>query len=272
MRNEQSAIIVRGLTKRFAPGLLPALDAVDIDVPAGSIHGVLGLSGAGKSTLLRCVARLETPDSGEIIVAGSDWTHLSAAALRRERGKMGIVFQHLHLLSSRTVAANIALPLEINGMPRTAVAQRVTELLEWFGIADKAKEYPARLSGGQQQRVALARALATNPRVLLADEPTSALDPETRASVLNTLRSIREQFGVTILIITHDMHSAAAICDTLTVLDAGRVAESGPACELLEHPSTEITRRLLAHTGWPQSSSPPRPLSRQTHFEEIGQP
>jgi D-methionine transport system ATP-binding protein len=272
MRNEQSAIIVRGLTKRFAPALTPALDTVDLDVPAGSIHGVLGLSGAGKSTLLRCVARLETPDAGEIIIAGSDWTHLSPAALRHERGKMGIVFQHLHLLSSRTVAANIALPLEISGTPRTAIAHRVTELLEWFGIADKAKEYPSRLSGGQQQRVALARALATNPRVLLADEPTSALDPETRGSVLNTLRRIREQLGVTILIITHDLHSAAAVCDTLTVLDAGRVAESGPASELLEHPATKITRRLLAHTGSPQSSSRNRHLSPQTHFEEIGLP
>jgi D-methionine transport system ATP-binding protein len=263
------AILVCGLTKRFAQGVLPALDSVDLEVPAGAIHGVLGLSGAGKSTLLRCIAQLEKPDAGEIVIAGRDWTRLTAAELRHERGKMGIVFQQLHLLSSRTVAANVALPLELNGTPRAAIAPRVSELLEWFGIADKAKEYPAKLSGGQRQRVALARALATNPHVLLADEPTSALDPETRSSVLNTLRSIREQFGVTILIITHDLHSAAVICDTLTVLDAGRVAESGPAKRLLNHPTTNIARRLLAHTGSPQSISP---ILHRTHYEEIGQP
>ena len=266
---EPPAISVRGLSKRFAPGALPALDGVDLEVQAGAIHGVLGLSGAGKSTLLRCIARLEKPDAGEIVIAGNDWTRLTAAELRRERGRMGIVFQQLHLLSSRTVAANVALPLELNRRPRATIAPRVTELLEWFGIADKARDYPAQLSGGQRQRVALARALATSPRVLLADAPTSALDPEPRASVLNTLRGIREQFGVTILIITHDLHSAGTICDTLTVLDAGRVAESGPARQLLEHPATEITRRLLAHTGSPQGA---QPILHRTHYEEIGQP
>jgi D-methionine transport system ATP-binding protein len=143
------------------------------------------------------------------------------------------------------------------------------ELLDWFGISDKAKTYPGQLSGGQRQRVALARALASNPRVLLADEPTSALDAETRASVLNTLRSIREQFGVTILIITHDLHSAATICDTITVLDAGRVAESGTARQILESPATEITRRLMAHAASPAHGTA---TLHRTHFEEIGQP
>jgi D-methionine transport system ATP-binding protein len=269
MQTEPPAIFVRGLTKRFALNVPPALKDVDLDVPAGAIHGVLGLSGAGKSTLLRCIARLEKPDTGKIVIAGSDWTDLGAAELRRERGRMGIIFQQLHLLSSRTAAANIALPLELNNTSRLRIGRRVAELLEWFGIADKAKDYPAQLSGGQRQRVALARALATNPRVLLADEPTSALDPETRASVLNSLRSIREQFGVTILIITHDLRSAALICDTLTVLDTGRVAESGSARQILEHPTTDITRRLLAHTGSPQTTSP---IIHSTHFEEIGQP
>lgn len=263
------AILVRGLTKRFSPHAPAALDAVDLEVPTGAIHGVLGLSGAGKSTLLRCIARLEQPDAGEIIIAGSDWTHLSPSSLRRERGRMGIVFQQLHLLSSRTVTANVALPLELNATPRAAIAPRVAELLEWFGIADKAKQYPAQLSGGQRQRVALARALATNPRVLLADEPTSALDPETRASVLSTLRRIREQLGVTILIITHDLYSAATICDTLTVLEAGRVAESGPAAQILDHPSTDITRRLLAHTASPATS---QAVVGHADYEVLGQP
>jgi D-methionine transport system ATP-binding protein len=262
-------IDVRAVTKRFAPGALPALDEVSLHVPEGEIHGVLGLSGAGKTTLLRCIAHLEMPDSGKILIAGSDWTSLAAAELRHERGKMGIVFQQLHLLSSRTVSANVSLPLELNGTPRTAITPRVIELLDWFGISDKANMYPAQLSGGQRQRVALARALASNPRVLLADEPTSALDPETRASVLNTLRSIREQFGVTILIITHDLHSAATICDAITVLDAGRVAESGTARQILESPATEITRRLLAHAASPENRTA---TLHRTHFEEIGQP
>jgi D-methionine transport system ATP-binding protein len=269
MPTASPAILVRGLIKRFAPDVPPALDSVDLEVPAGAIHGVLGLSGAGKSTLLRCIARLEKPDAGEIIVAGSDWTDLTASELRRERGRLGIVFQQLHLLSSRTVAANVALPLELDATPRAAIMPRVAELLEWFGIADKARQYPAQLSGGQRQRVALARALATNPRVLLADEPTSALDPETRASVLNTLRRIREQLGVTILIITHDLYSAAAICDTLTVLEAGRVAESGPAAQILDHPSTDITRRLLAHTTSPATAPP---VVAQADYEVLGQP
>ena len=263
------AILVRGLTKRFASQSAPALDAVDLEVPVGAIHGVLGLSGAGKSTLLRCIARLEQPDAGEIIVAGSDWTRLTSSQLRRERGRLGIDFQQLHLLSSRTVAANVALPLELSGTSRAAIAARVAELLEWFGIADKAAQYPAQLSGGQRQRVALARALATSPRVLLADEPTSALDPETRTSVLNTLRRIREQLGVTILIITHDLYSAATICDTLTVLDAGRVVESGSAVQVLNHPSTEITRRLLAHTNSPVTAPS---IVSHTDYDVLGQP
>jgi D-methionine transport system ATP-binding protein len=261
------AIDVRAITKRFEPGALPALEAVSLCIPAGEIHGVLGLSGAGKTTLLRCIARLERPDSGRILIAGSDWTSLPASELRHECSKMGIIFQQLHLLSSRTVAANVALPLELSGTPRSAIAPRVMELLDWFGIADKARNYPAQLSGGQRQRVALARALATNPAVLLADEPTSALDPETRASVLNTLRRIREQFGKTLMIITHDLHSAAEICDTITVLDAGRVAESGPARQIMESPTKEITRRLMAHGASPQSKAA---TPHRTHFEEKG--
>ena len=230
---------------------------------------MIGQSGAGKSTLLRCIARMEKPDAGEIRVAGSDWSRLKDNELRQARGRMGIVFQQLHLLSSRTVAANVALPLELSDTPRSAITARVVELLEWFGIADKAAAYPAQLSGGQRQRVALARALATKPRVLLADEPTSALDPEMRASVLNILREIRERLGITILIITHDLNSAAEICDSLTVLHQGRVVESGPPSQLLLATSNGITRRLFARTDSPSVTMPPvhHPI-----FEAIGQP
>ena len=266
---ETPAIEMRVVTKRFSSSAAPALDSVNLRVSSGEIHGVLGLSGAGKTTLLRCIARLEIPDSGNILIEGSDWTSLSVAELRRQRSNMGIVFQQLHLLSSRTVAANIALPLELNKVSRNATTARITELLEWFGIADKAKSYPVQLSGGQRQRVALARALATNPRVLLADEPTSALDPETRSSVLKTLSNIREQFGVTILIITHDLHSAAAICDRITVLDAGHIAESGTARQIIESPATEITRRLMAHGDPSQARTT---TLHRTNYDEVGQP
>jgi D-methionine transport system ATP-binding protein len=266
--SEVPAISVRGLTKRFAGAPVAALDAVDLEVPAGSIHGVLGLSGAGKSTLLRCIARLEKPDAGVIRIAGSDWTNLGGADLRRERSRMGIVFQQLHLLASRTVAANVALPLELHGTSRAAITPRVNELLDWFGIADKSSEFPAKLSGGQRQRVALARALSTAPRVLLADEPTSALDPETSASVLNTLSGIRRQFGVTILIITHDLRTAAALCDSVTILDAGRVVEAGPASQVLHRPGTDVTRRMLAYN---EPALEQHHIHRG-HFEEIGQP
>jgi len=244
--HDTSAISVSGLTRRFAGTSAAALDGVDLEVATGTIHGVLGLSGAGKSTLLRCIARLERPDAGEIRIAGSDWTSLSDAELRRERGKMGIVFQQLHLLASRTVAANVALPL-----------------------ADKAMQFPAQLSGGQRQRVALARALATAPRVLLADEPTSALDPETRASVLNTLNRIRDRLGVSVLIITHDLRSTAGICDSVTILDAGRVVETGPAFQVLRHPSNDVTRRLLAYT---ESPSVKEAIPQHLHFEEVARP
>jgi D-methionine transport system ATP-binding protein len=260
---------VRNISKHFARSAAPALDGVNLCLPYSEIHGVLGLSGAGKTTLLRCIGLLERPDSGSIRIAGADWTSLDEAELRRERSKMGILFQQLHLLSSRTVAANVAMPLELKGEVKESIKARVAELLDWFGISDKARRYPAQLSGGQRQRVALARALATNPRILLADEPTSALDPETRASVLTTLSNIRQQLGITILIITHDLHSAATICDRITVLDAGRVAESGTARLILDNPQTEITRRLMA------SSTRPQTLVETNHlpaFEEIGQP
>jgi len=262
-------IYVRGLTKRFPGAPVAALNGVDLEVASGTIHGVLGLSGAGKSTLLRCIARLEKPDAGEIRIAGSDWTSLSDADLRHERSKMGIVFQQLHLLSSRTVAANVALPLELHGTPRAAIDLRVAELLAWFGIADKAAQFPAQLSGGQRQRVALARALATGPRVLLADEPTSALDAETRASELSTLNGIRDRLGICILIITHDVRSTASLCDSVTILDAGRVVESGPASEVLNRPSSEVTRRMLSFT---QSAYVEQDSAHRPHFEEIGQP
>jgi D-methionine transport system ATP-binding protein len=212
---------------------------------------------------------MQSTQAGEIRIAGSDWTRLSDAELRRERERMGVVFQQLHLLSSRTVSANVALPVELHGTPRGAIAARVAELLEWFGIADKATHFPAQLSGGQRQRVALARALVTAPQVLLADKPTSSLDPETQASVLNTLNGIRDRRGVSILIITYDLRSTAGLCDSVTILDAGRAVETGPALQVLNRPSSDVTRRLLAYT----QSPPFKPgFAHRLRLEAIAQP
>jgi D-methionine transport system ATP-binding protein len=241
------AVVLRGVYKSFSEHgqRHEALRGVDLCLRRGEIHGILGPSGAGKTTLLRCLLRLEQPDAGEILIDGRDWAALSNEALRTERHRVGVVFQHLNLLASRTSAANVALPLELAGRPSKERNERVQQLLEWFGIAEKGGEYPSRLSGGQRQRVALARALATSPSVLLADEPTSALDAETKASVLNILRRIRDEFGVTVLIITHDLQAASSLCDTLSLLEEGRIVESGPTQEVMQRPRTQAARRLF---------------------------
>jgi D-methionine transport system ATP-binding protein len=222
-----------------------ALAGVDLAVERGSVQGIIGFSGAGKSTLLRCISRLEKPDSGRVIVAGTDLTGLEGEALRRERRKLGVVFQHLNLLHSRSVAANVALPLELAGTARDEVKTRVSELLDWFGLADKKAQYPGQLSGGQRQRVAIARALAVQPSVLLTDEPTSALDPETTASVLSLLRRVQREFHVTILLITHELSAARAICDRVAILDHGRITEEGPVERVLQRPESAAGKRLI---------------------------
>jgi D-methionine transport system ATP-binding protein len=225
-----------------------ALDGVDLHLTRGAIHGILGASGAGKTTLLRCLLHVEQPDSGEVLIEGCNWDTLSDHQLRQARQRVGVIFQHLHLVASRTVAENISLPLEIAGIPRDRRASRINELLHWFGIAEKASEYPARLSGGQRQRVALARALATAPAILLADEPTSALDTATKLSVLNIFRRIRDELGVTVLIITHDLQAAEYVCDTLSMLALGRIVESGPTSDVINSPQTSAAQHLFAST------------------------
>jgi D-methionine transport system ATP-binding protein len=242
------AISINNLRKSFSKesGVQTVLDGVDLDLDRGAIHGILGPSGAGKTTLVQCLLRLDSNHSGEILIEGSDWSKLSERQLRKERHRVGAIFQHLHLMASRTVRANIALPLEIAGLAHDRSDDRVTELLQWFGIADKGSDYPSRLSGGQRQRVALARALATSPSILIADEPTSALDTETKISVLDVLRRIRDEFGVTILIITHDLQAAEYVCDTLSILSAGRIVESGPTHEIIYSPKSKEAQRLFS--------------------------
>ncbi|MEU8077947.1 methionine ABC transporter ATP-binding protein [Catellatospora citrea] len=220
---------------------MAALDGVDLHVAPGEIYGVVGRSGAGKSTLLRAVNLLERPDSGAVRVAGQELTALGPAELRAARRRIGMIFQQFHLLSARTVAGNVALPLELAGVARSQRARRVRELLDLVGLADKAGEHPARLSGGQRQRVAIARALATDPSVLLCDEATSALDPYTTVEILHLLRDLNRRLGLTILLITHDLGVVERICDRAGVLDAGRLVESGPVGGLLGEPGSALS-------------------------------
>ncbi|WP_199486389.1 methionine ABC transporter ATP-binding protein [Actinomadura logoneensis] len=224
---------------------LTAVDGVDLAVREGEIFGVLGRSGAGKSTLLRCVNLLERPDSGRITVAGRDLLSLSGGELRAARQGIGMIHQHFGLLSSRTVAGNVAFPLEVMGVPRAERAERVAELLDLVGLTEHAGAYPAQISGGQKQRVGIARALAGRPKVLLSDEATSALDPETTASILALLRDLRDRLGLTVLLITHEMDVVKRICDSAAIMRDGRVVESGTVRELLLRPGSELARDLF---------------------------
>ncbi|TQM10150.1 methionine ABC transporter ATP-binding protein [Pseudonocardia kunmingensis] len=240
-------ISVEHLTKAFPgpTGPLRALDDVSLEVPAGTVCGVVGPSGAGKSTLARCIPLLERPDSGAVRVDGTDLVALRGGALRDARRRIGVVPQGDSLLRQRSVAGNVALPLEAAGADRAERRVRVGELLELVGLADKAAAYPDQLSGGQRQRVAVARALAARPRVLLADEPTSALDPTTTASVLDVLERARVELGVTVLVVTHDMFVVRRICATIAVLDHGRVVEHGSVLDLVTRPGSRAATALL---------------------------
>ncbi|MDC7707942.1 methionine ABC transporter ATP-binding protein [Vogesella indigofera] len=221
-------IHLKNVHKRFRRpegGWFDAVRDTTLHIKAGEIFGLIGFSGAGKSTLLRLINLLERPDHGSVNVDGRDLTGLSAAELRRARQNIGMVFQQFNLMANRTVAANIAFPLEIAGWSRADIDQRVAECLDIVGLADRAGHYPAQLSGGQKQRVGIARALAPRPHVILADEPTSALDPKTTQSILDCLQDINARFGVTVVIVTHEMHVIRSICHRAALLDAGEVVE-----------------------------------------------
>ena len=234
---------LRGVSRRF--GAVQALDDVEFEVAAGEVLGIIGRSGAGKSTLIRCLNGLERPDRGTVEIDGQDVTALDERGLRRLRRRVGMVFQHFNLLSARTVAQNVALPLRIDGWGRATRSRRVGELLELVGLAGKADAYPAQLSGGQKQRVGIARALAAEPNLLLCDEATSALDPETTRSILALLREVNRRLGLTIVLITHEMEVVRAIADRVVVLDHGRVAEQGRVWEVFAQPRAAVTRSLL---------------------------
>jgi D-methionine transport system ATP-binding protein len=234
------------VSKHF--GATPAIDGVSFEVKRGEIVGVIGRSGAGKSTLIRCLNGLEKPDGGRVEVLGEDIAPLAERDLRRVRLRVGMIFQHFNLLSSKTVADNIALPLKIAGRSPNERRDRVRALLWLVGLEDKAEAYPAQLSGGQKQRVGIARALAADPAILLSDEATSALDPETTASILALLRDINRKLGLTIVLITHEMSVVRAIAGRVIVLDHGRVVEEGEAGAVFANPQAALTRRLLTST------------------------
>ncbi|NUP51564.1 MAG: ATP-binding cassette domain-containing protein [Catenulispora sp.] len=244
-------IDIKSLTKVYSSRgrSVTALDGVDLSVEPGSVYGVVGRSGAGKSTLIRCVNLLERPSSGAVWVAGKELTALSAKQLRAERRRIGMVFQHFNLLSSRTARENVELPLEIGPggarLTRRERRARALELLDVVGLADRAEAHPAQLSGGQKQRVGIARALAADPHVLLSDEATSALDPETTRSVLRLLKQVNERLGVTVLLITHEMEVVKAVCDSAALMKDGRIAESGTIADLLTREHSELARELF---------------------------
>lgn len=243
---EQTQDVVRlvDLRRRFVD--TPALDGVSLNVRKGEILGIIGRSGAGKSTLIRCLNGLERPDSGQVFVEGREISRLPEHELQPVRRRIGMIFQHFNLLSSKTVEDNVALPLKIAGVGKTERYRRVAELLELVGLPEKAKAYPAQLSGGQKQRVGIARALAGNPALLLSDEATSALDPETTRSILALLKDINRRLGLTILLITHEMEVIRSVADRVAVIDQGRIVEEGAVWSIFADPKSPVTRRLLA--------------------------
>ncbi|WP_298038510.1 methionine ABC transporter ATP-binding protein [uncultured Microbacterium sp.] len=222
-----------------------ALDGVDLSVERGSIVGVIGYSGAGKSTLVRLINGLEKPTAGTVTALGADIGRASEGELRALRGRIGMIFQQFNLFASRTVRGNVAYPLRVAGWKKADIAARVTELLDFVGIGDKADRYPRSLSGGQKQRLGIARAIATNPELLLADEATSALDPQTTAEVLSLLREINRTLGITIVVITHQISVVHELCDQVIVMEGGRVVDSGDTYRVFAHPRAALTERFV---------------------------
>ncbi|NMM99447.1 methionine ABC transporter ATP-binding protein [Bifidobacterium sp. DSM 109958] len=223
-----------------------AVDDVTLTINKGDIFGIIGYSGAGKSTLVRLINALERPTGGTVTVLGTDITTLPESKLRPIRQKIGMIFQQFNLFSTKTVAQNVAYPLQLDHWRKDYQDRRVAELLEFVGLSEHANKYPSQLSGGQKQRVGIARALATNPQILLADEATSALDPETTSEVLDLLRRVNERFGITIVLITHQMNVVQQIANRVAVMSAGRVVEGGDVYDVFAAPRQEVTKRFIA--------------------------
>ncbi len=253
-------IEIRNLSKSFrtAEGTVEALKQVSLRISDGDIYGIIGMSGAGKSTLVRCINMLERPTEGQVIVDGVDMGALGERELREKRREITMIFQGFNLLMQRSCLDNVCFPLSLSGVRGAEAKQRALELLETVGLRDKAGAYPAQLSGGQQQRVAIARALATRPKILLCDEATSALDPTTTASILELIRSINAQLGITVGIITHQMSVVESVCRNVAILEGGRVVEDGPVSEVFSHPRSAAGKRLVFPEGDAVSALSPR--------------
>ncbi|MFL6558444.1 MAG: methionine ABC transporter ATP-binding protein [Bacillus sp. (in: firmicutes)] len=240
-------IEICNLTKVYQTknGTVTGVDEVSLTIQKGEIYGIVGYSGAGKSSLLRCINLLERPTSGNITVDGNDLTQLKGEKLRLARLKIGMIFQHFYLISQKTVFENIAFSLKAANYPKSGIKDRVEELLETVGLADKRDVYPSQLSGGQKQRVGIARALANNPTVLLCDEATSALDPTTTKSILTLLKKINKELGITIVLITHEMNVVKEICHRMAIMQNGKVIEEGAVYDLFASPQAKLTQEFI---------------------------
>lgn len=240
-------IELKNISKTYGKGdnAVTAIKEVNITINDGEIFGIIGLSGAGKSTLVRCINFLERPTTGEVIIDGQSLGTLSTKQLLEARRNIGMIFQGFNLLEQRTVLKNICFPLEIAGVKKAEAEKRARELLELVSLSEKEKSYPSQLSGGQKQRVAIARALAANPKYLLCDEATSALDPDTTRSILELMKKINKELGITIVVITHEMSIIDSICDRVAVLDQSVVAEMGDVKTVFTNPQSDIAKKLV---------------------------
>lgn len=243
----ETIINICNLTKKFNVNHkeFMALNNINLEIKKGEIYGIIGMSGAGKSTLVRCINYLEKPDSGMVYINDKELSGLNEKELRSIRKNIAMIFQHFNLLMQKNVLENILFPLKINGMKQKDAVRKGKELLDIVGLTEKASAYPAQLSGGQKQRVAIARALANNPEILLCDEATSALDPQTTSSILELLNDINQKYGITIVIITHEMSVVEKICSHVAILDQGCLAETGTVREVFAHPQSPEGKRLV---------------------------
>lgn len=243
-----SSILIQDVSKTFETkdGSVQALNHVSLSIETGDIYGIIGMSGAGKSTLVRCMNFLEVPSEGKVLIDGKSLSEFSPKELRKEREKIGMIFQHFNLLMQKNVLENVCFPLYIQGKKKAEARAKALELLEIVGLADRANAYPAQLSGGQKQRVAIARALASDPQILLCDEATSALDPQTTSSILELLQDINQKFGITIVIITHQMSVVREICTHVAIMKDGEVKEQGLVEEIFSHPKSQVAKELIS--------------------------
>ena len=257
-------IELRGLSKvyQIPGGEVQALNNINLTIEQGDIYGIIGMSGAGKSTLIRCLNRLDTPTDGQVLIDGQNVLAMSKKQLLQTRRRMAMIFQQFNLLMQKNVARNVRYPLEIAGAPKKQANERVMELLKIVGLEEKANAYPAQLSGGQKQRVAIARAMASNPEMLLCDEATSALDPMTTQSILELLKKINAELGITVVLITHEMAVIRQICNKVAILDGGKLVEQGTVDDVFMHTKSAAGKRLFGILPENEDDVPTQPALR----------